>query len=95
MQSKVLPAKRVFQPIVHSPPKKDGGWRPIINLNTFLEVPHFKMEGINTLRDVFQKNDFIGKIDRKDAYLAVPVRLQHRKFLKSQWKPSVQILPVV
>ena len=70
-------------------PKKDGGWRPIINLkqlNTFLEVPHFKMEGISTLKDVLQKNDFMGKIDLKDAYLTVTVCPQHRKFLKFQWK---------
>lgn len=49
-------------------PKKDGGWRPIINLkrlNTFLSVPHFKMEGIGNVKDIIQLGDFMGKIDLK------------------------------
>lgn len=83
------PGREGFFSPMFTVPKKDGGWRPIINLkrlNTYLEVPHFKMEGINTLKDVLQKNDFMGKIDLKDAYLTVPVSPHHRKFLKFQWK---------
>ena len=36
-------------------PKEGWGWRPIINLkslNQYLEVPHFKMESIQSLKDV-------------------------------------------
>ena len=69
-------------------PKKDGGWRPIINLrklNAFLSVFHFKMENINSVRDVIQENDYMGKIDLKDAYLTVPVWEKHRKYLKFAW----------
>ena len=69
-------------------PKKDGGWRPIINLrklNAFLSVSHFKMENINSVRDVIQENDYMGKIDLKDAYLTVPVWEKHRKYLKFAW----------
>ena len=43
-------------------PKKGGGQRPIINLkhlNSFLEVKHFKMEGINTLSDILQERDWM------------------------------------
>ena len=39
-------------------PKKDGGWRPIINLrklNAFPSVSHFKMESINSMRDVISR----------------------------------------
>ena len=70
-------------------PKKDGGWRPIINLkrlNSYLEVPHFKMEGIRDLKDILQMGDYMGKLDLKDAYLTVPVKESHRDFLKFQWK---------
>ena len=70
-------------------PKKGEGWRPIINLkrlNTYLIVPHFKMEGISSLRDVLQEDDLMGKIDLEDAYLAVPICHHHRNFLKFQWK---------
>lgn len=41
-------------------PKKDGGQRPVINLknlNSFVEVPHFKMEGIHTLKGLLKKGD--------------------------------------
>ena len=66
-------------------PKKGGGRRPIINLkhlNTFLDVKHFKMEGINTLRDILQENNWMGKLDLSDAYLTVPIHHKDRKFLK-------------
>ena len=69
-------------------PKKDGGWRPIINLkslNSYLVVSHFKMENIGSLKDVLQEGDFMGKIDLEDAYLSVPVHQEHRDFLKFCW----------
>jgi hypothetical protein len=51
-------------------PKKDGGWRPIINLkslNSYLFTPHFKLESIQSLKDVLLQNDFMVKVDLKDA----------------------------
>ena len=73
-------------------PKKDGGWRPIINLrslNSYLVVSHFKMEGIGSLKDVLQEGDFMGKIDLEDAYLSVPVHQEHRDFLKFCWRQKI------
>ena len=81
--------KGLLQSNVHCPPKKMGGWRPIINLkrlNSYLEVPHFKMEGISSLKDVLRMSDFMGKIDLQDAYLTVPICRQHRNFLKFHWQ---------
>ena len=55
--------KGLLQPMF-TVPKKDGGWRPIINLkhlNTFLEVPYFKMEGISSLKDILQRSNFMEK----------------------------------
>ena len=37
------------------------------------------------MRDVIQENDYMGKIDLKDAYLTVPVWEKHRKYLKFAW----------
>ena len=73
-------------------PQKDGGWRPTINLkclNAYLAVSHFKMEGIGSLKDVLQEGDFMGKIDLEDAYLSVPVHLEHRDFLKFSWRRKI------
>ena len=73
-------------------PKKDGGWRPIINLrslNSYLVVSQFKMEGIGSLKDVLQEGDFMGKIDLEDAYLSVPVHQEHRDFLKFCWRRKI------
>jgi hypothetical protein len=36
-------------------PKKDGSWRPLVNLqnlNLFLQHQHFKMEGISHVKDL-------------------------------------------
>ena len=52
-------------------PKRDGNSRPLINLkelNVFLKYDHFKMEGIHLLRDLLQPQDWLGKIDLKDAF---------------------------
>ena len=70
-------------------PKKDGGWRPIINLkalNQFLRTQHFKMENIYTLRDILKQGDYMGKIDLKDAYFSVKIFPDHKKFLRFRWR---------
>ena len=57
-------------------PKRDGNSRPLINLkelNVFLKYDHFKMEGIHLVRDLLQPQDWLGKIDLKDAYFVIPV----------------------
>ena len=72
-------------------PKKDGGWRPIINLkqlNHFLDTTHFKMESILSLRDILKKDDYMIKVDLKDAYLTVPIHTSHRKYLRFSWNGS-------
>ena len=68
-------------------PKKDGGWRPVINLKALNHsIPHFKMESITLLKDIIRKGDFMGRLDLKDAYLTVPVVSTHWRFLRFRWK---------
>lgn len=69
-------------------PKKDGGWRPVVNLkglNNFLRIDHFKMESIASLRDVVQREDYMGRLDLKDAYLSVPISKKCWGYLRFRW----------
>jgi hypothetical protein len=78
------PSKDVFLSTLFLVPKKDGGQRPVINLkqlNGFVQAPHFKMEGIHTLKALLLPGDWMVKIDLKDAYFSVPIHPDHRKFL--------------
>ena len=73
-------------------PKRDGNSRAVINLkdlNVFLQYDHFKMEGIHLLRDLLQPNDWLGKIDLKDAYFVIPIWRDHRKYLRFVWKQTL------
>ena len=60
-------------------------WRPIINLkhlNRFLDTTHLKMEGVSSIKDVLREQDWMTKIDLKDAYLTVPILKHDRRFLR-------------
>ncbi len=70
-------------------PKKSGGFRPIVNLkplNKFIQYEHFKMEGLETVKSLVRKGDWLVKLDLKDAYLTVPVLPAHQKFLRFVWR---------
>ena len=73
-------------------PKKGGEMRPVINLkdlNVFLKYNHFMMEGIHMLIDMLMRNDWMLKIDLKQAYLTLAISEHHRKYLKFFWKGNV------
>ena len=69
-------------------PKKGGGHRPIINLkplNEFLRYEHFKMEGVKTVKEVIQVDDWLARLDLTDAYLTIPLADRDRRFVRFQW----------
>jgi hypothetical protein len=69
--------------------KKDGGHRPVHNLkalNSHLCHQHFKLEGLPSLFNLLQPNDYFVKIDLKDAYLSISMKTVHTKFLGFSWK---------
>ena len=79
--------------------KDNGEFRPVINLralNRFLGKESFKMEGLQVVRSLLQKGDFMMKLDLKDAYYAIPIHPSHRKYLRFVYQNRVyefQCLP--
>ena len=65
--------------------KKDGTWRPILNLkplNAHLRSRTFKMETLRSVVRAVDPGDWMASIDLKDAYLHVPIRKSHHKYLR-------------
>lgn len=51
-------------------PKKDQGYRLVLNLkdfNSWVVYRHFKMEDIHLLRDLLLEGDWMVRLDLKDA----------------------------
>ena len=70
-------------------PKRDGGYRLILNLkklNENLEYIHFKMHGLQEILRLVERNCFMASLDIKDAYYSVPVEESFQKYLKFYWK---------
>ena len=69
--------------------KKDGGFHPVINLkrlNHHVRTEHFKMEGLCILPSLIQQDDWMVKLDLKDAYLQVPIHPSQHHLLQFQWQ---------
>ena len=66
-------------------PKRDGGFRPIIDLkplNAFLTKEKFKMETQASISAALQVNDWTTSVDLKDAYFHIPIASSSRKYLR-------------
>jgi hypothetical protein len=73
-------------------PEKTGGTRPVIDLyilNTFLLVPHFKMETIRSNRSCIHPGMWTTSLDLMDAYFHIPIAPPFRKFLRFVWDNTV------
>ncbi len=65
--------------------KKNGKLRPVIDLsplNKCVQLEHFKMETQRSVRLSIQNHFWSVSIDLQDAYLHVPIRPSHRKYLR-------------
>ena len=63
-------------------PNKYGSQRQVINLkalNKFIVAPHFKIEGIHTLKNLLKPGDRLAKVDLKDTCFSIPIHPDHRK----------------
>ena len=69
-----------------------GGMRPVIDLsilNTFLLVPHFKMETNRSIRSCIHPGMWTTNLDLMDAYFHIPIAPPFRKFLRFDWDNTV------
>ena len=55
-------------------------------LNQFVINEHFQMENISCLKQILNQNDFMVKLDLKDAYLTVGVHEQSQHYLRFIWQ---------
>ena len=87
---RVSPTTRSLVSCIFVVLKKDGGWRPIINLKwlnqTFLDPPHFRMETVMDAASLLRPSDWAASIDLKDAYFHVGVNRRFRRFLRFGWQ---------
>ena len=70
-------------------PKTGEKWCPVINLkalNVYVVAPHFKMESVRSVKRSIQKDDWLTKLDLKDAYLTVQCTLAIRNISDSVGK---------
>ena len=89
---KVQPSKGEFVSNLFLVKKKDGGQRPVINLkqlNAYIPYCHFKMEGLQNLKYMLQKGDYMCKLDLKDAYFSVPLYKDSRQLVCFCWSGNV------
>ena len=72
--------------------KKDRGNRRVTNLknlNKFVRYQHFKMEGLQCLKFLLPKGDYMCKIDLKDVYFSVGLSKESQKLVRFQWEGSL------
>ena len=66
-------------------PKKDGSWRPVIDLsglNKFITRAKFKMETSRSIKNAIRVNDWAVSLDLTDAYYHVMIAPSSRKYLR-------------
>ena len=66
-------------------PKDNGSFRFILNLkelNKFILYKKFKMQSVSDARDLISKNDFMVKLDLKQAYDCVPIDFHSKNLLQ-------------
>ena len=64
-------------------PKKNGSWRPVIDLSTlnkFIIPEKFKMETSRSIRNAIQMNDWAVSLDLTDAYYHIMINPYSRKY---------------
>ena len=73
--------------------KKDGGWRPIINLKrlnkAYMVPPSFRMETPLDAASLLRPGDWAATVDLKDAYFHVSIHKRFRRYLRFGWRGKI------
>uniref|UniRef100_A0A1X7V580 Reverse transcriptase domain-containing protein n=1 Tax=Amphimedon queenslandica TaxID=400682 RepID=A0A1X7V580_AMPQE len=70
-------------------PSKVGGLRPVINLKplkNFVNTHHFKLEGINSLKTLLSRANWLVKMNFIGAYFSIATHPEHQKYLNFTWR---------
>ena len=81
----VSPLKKKFISNLFLVSKKYRDHRLVINMKSFskfLLYHHFKMGDLHFINDLLQQNDYMCKIDLKDAYFCVPLQRSSWRFMR-------------
>ena len=69
--------------------KKDDSYRMILNLkdlNDNIETKHFKMDTFLSAVNLVKQNCYMACVDLRDAYYALPISAEFRKYLRFEWQ---------
>ena len=69
--------------------KKDGRYRPVINLkylNQILQYHHLNMEDLKQVKELLAEGDFMVKLDLQGAYSSISLHEETTKYVRSQWE---------
>lgn len=72
--------------------KPDGSFRFILNLkalNRYIETPHFKLEDYRTVAKLLQRDQYLTKIDLRNAYYTLSIHHEHRRFLRFEFQNAL------
>lgn len=58
-------------------------------LNQYTNKMHFKMDTLNTIIKLIEKDCYMASIDLNDAYYSVSIRPSDRKYLRFMWRGTL------
>ena len=55
------------------------------DLNHYILHHHFKMESLQSMKDILKHGDLMNKLDLKDAYFYIPLAKESKKLVRFYW----------
>lgn len=89
---KVSPCEGQYISQIFPRPKKSGGVRIILNLsrlNLEVQYEHFKMETLQSVLLLMEKDCFMASLDLEDAYYSCNINENFRKYLRFYWNDQL------